>query len=64
MLIWLKKNMMEPLANTPLYGTQAWTANGIKDRTHLKTLVKDDLAKFIYKEIKRKPMILPIIMDL
>lgn len=28
----LKKNMMEPLANTPLYGTQAWTANGIKDR--------------------------------
>ena len=28
----LKKNMMQPLANTPLYGTQAWTANGIKDR--------------------------------
>ncbi len=28
----LKKNMMMPLANTPLYGTQAWTANGIKDR--------------------------------
>ncbi len=28
----LKKNMMLPLANTPLYGTQAWTANGIKDR--------------------------------
>ena len=39
-------------------------SNGIKDRNHLKTLVKDDLAKFIYKEIKRKPMILPIIMDL
>ena len=38
--------------------------NGIKDRTHLKTLVKDDLAKFIYKETKRKPMILPIIMDI
>ena len=34
------------------------------DRTHLKGVVKDDLAKFIYKETKRKPMILPIIMDL
>lgn len=34
------------------------------DRTQLKTVVKDDLAKFIYKETKRKPMILPIIMDL
>ena len=34
------------------------------DRTHLKGVIKDDLAKFIYKETKRKPMILPIIMDL
>lgn len=34
------------------------------DRTYLKTVVKDDLSKFIYKETKRKPMILPIIMDL
>ena len=36
----------------------------ISDRTQLKTMVKDALAKFIYKETKRKPMILPIIMDL
>ena len=36
----------------------------INDRTQLKTMVKDTLAKFIYKETKRKPMILPIIMDL
>jgi ribonuclease J len=37
---------------------------GVTDRTHLKTVIKDDLAKFIYKETKRKPMILPVIMDL
>ena len=36
---------------------------GFCDRTQLKGLIKDDLAKFIYKETKRKPMILPIIMD-
>ena len=37
---------------------------GYNDRTHLKGLIRDDLAKFIYKETKRKPMILPVIMDL
>ena len=36
---------------------------GVTDRTHLKTVIKDDLSKFIYKETKRKPMILPVIMD-
>lgn len=36
---------------------------GVTDRTHFKTVIKDDLAKFIYKETKRKPMILPVIMD-
>ena len=34
------------------------------DRMHLKGVIKDDLAKFIYKETKRKPMILPVLMDL
>ena len=37
---------------------------GYGDRTHLKGLIKDDLAKFIFKETKRKPMILPVIMDI
>ena len=39
-------------------------AKGLGDRMHLKGVIKDDLAKFIYKETKRKPMILPVIMDL
>ena len=39
-------------------------SKGMNDRTNLKAIIKDDLAKFIYKETKRKPMILPIIMDL
>ena len=34
------------------------------DRTYLKGVIKDDLAKFIYKETKRKPMILPVIMEI
>lgn len=37
---------------------------GHTDRMHLKGIIRDDLAKFIYKETKRKPMILPVLMDL
>lgn len=33
------------------------------DRMHLKKSVKDDLTKFLYTKTKRKPMILPVIMD-
>ncbi len=34
------------------------------DRIQLKTKVKDDLAKYVYQQTKRKPMILPVIMNL
>ena len=35
----------------------------VRDVVQIKNMVKDDLAKYIYKETKRRPMILPIIMD-
>ena len=35
----------------------------IRDWAHIKGIIRDDLAKFIFRETKRKPMILPIIMD-
>ena len=37
---------------------------GVWDFTSIKNAVKDDVAKFIFKETKRKPMILPIILNL
>ena len=33
------------------------------DRMQIKALIKDDLAKFIFKETKRRPMILPAVME-
>jgi ribonuclease J len=33
------------------------------DRTALKRQIKDDLTKFLYSKTKRKPMILPVIMN-
>lgn len=34
------------------------------DRMHLKNSVKDDLSKFLYAKTKRKPMVLPVIMNI
>lgn len=34
------------------------------DRVQIKGLIRDELAKFIFKETKRRPMILPIIMEI
>ena len=36
---------------------------GRRDYASIKGAVRDDLAKFIFKETKRKPMILPVIME-
>ena len=38
-------------------------AKRFADYAYIKGLIREDLAKFIYKETKRKPMILPVIMD-
>ncbi|MBR5241517.1 MAG: ribonuclease J [Clostridia bacterium] len=38
-------------------------AKRVNDFTQIRNAIRDDLAKFIYKETKRKPMILPVIMD-
>ncbi|MBR2432384.1 MAG: ribonuclease J, partial [Clostridia bacterium] len=35
----------------------------IDDWMQIKNLIRDDLQKFIFKETKRKPMILPVIME-
>ena len=34
------------------------------DRMEIKTRVRDDLSKFLYTKTKRKPMVLPVIMNL
>lgn len=36
---------------------------GRADRINLKNCVKDDLSKFLYAKTKRKPMVLPIIIN-
>ncbi len=40
------------------------TSKRMRDWATIKGIIRDDLAKFIFKETKRKPMILPVIMDM
>ena len=42
---------------------EAALAKRLNDFTQIRNSIRDDLAKFIFKETKRKPMILPVIMD-
>ena len=35
----------------------------VRDINTIKNSIKDEVAKFIYKETKRRPMILPILME-
>jgi len=37
---------------------------GVRDAATIKNVMRDDLAKFLYSRTKRRPMILPILMDL
>ena len=39
-------------------------SRGYEDRMQIKGTIRDELAKFIFKETKRRPMILPIIMEM
>ncbi len=43
---------------------KALTHRGKVDRMELKNCVKDDISKFLYSKTKRKPMVLPVIMNL
>jgi len=36
---------------------------GTHDWAHLKNMIKDDLSRYIYSKTKRRPMILPVLLD-
>ena len=36
---------------------------GVTEWTQMKQNIKDDLSKYLYSKTKRKPMILPVIMN-
>ena len=60
------KESEELMANARAIATESVEkalSKRVSDFMQLKAIIRDDLAKYIYKETKRKPMILPVIME-
>ncbi len=58
------EDLMEEMRKVALASIEGSLDRGVSDRTEIKTKLKDDIARFISRETKRKPMILPIMMSL
>ena len=58
------EELMRGVKATAQQSIERILAKRINDWAHIKNIIRDDLAKYIYRETKRKPMILPIIMDI
>ncbi len=56
-------DLMEKTKSVAYDALDGALTRGVYDFAGMKNALKDSVAKFIYKETKRKPMILPIIMD-
>ncbi|MBE6687765.1 MAG: ribonuclease J [Ruminococcaceae bacterium] len=57
------EELMEELKNIAKEAIYYCIDENISDANAIKSKVKDDLTKYIYSKTKRKPMILPIIME-
>ena len=57
------ENLMDDVKFMISMKIQECVSNGITDWATLKSIIKDNLREYIYRETKRNPMILPIIME-
>lgn len=57
------EELMEQVKNVAKVSINDCVKNGTSEWNAIKSQVRDDLSKFLYQKTKRKPMILPVIMD-
>ena len=58
------EDLLEETRQVACEAVEACIESKVKDWTAIKTAVKDTLSDFVWKRTQRRPMILPIIMDL
>lgn len=57
------EDLMVNARKVVLDGIQNSLSNNVKDWASLKTIMRDSLSRFLYEKTKRRPMILPIIVE-
>ncbi|MDF2673303.1 MAG: ribonuclease [Clostridiales bacterium] len=58
------ENLMEEARNIVKRSLDRCLGNKVREWAPIKSTIKDDLREFLYEKTKRKPMILPIIMEI
>lgn len=58
------ENLMEEARNIVKNSLDRSLGNKVREWAPIKSTIKDDLREFLYEKTKRKPMILPIIMEI
>lgn len=58
------ENLMEEARNIVKNALDRCLENKVREWAPIKTTIRDDLREFLYEKTKRKPMILPIIMEI
>lgn len=58
------ENLMEEARNIVKRSLDRCQGNKVREWAPIKSTIKDDLREFLYEKTKRKPMILPIIMEI
>lgn len=63
--VYVRENeeLMEEVRKIALSAIERCFETGAVDWNHIKNSVKDDLSKFLFSRTKRRPMILPVIMN-
>ena len=62
--VYMKEELMNDLKSIAFDSLSDSLDAGLRDFTQIKGRLKDDLSKAIYQRTKRKPMVLPVIMNL
>jgi ribonuclease J len=55
---------MEDLREVAMEAIERCQRKRIRDWSAIKTAIKNDLSGYLYKQTKRNPMILPVIMEI
>ena len=58
------EDLMEEAREKVLSALDRCEANGVTEWSMIKSAIRDSLGRFLYERTRRRPMILPIIMEI